>query len=385
MNRAITLLLSLLLLLPLTAAAVEMNGLYWVELSVSDRTEAVRNRAALEGLRQVLMRVSGRRELPAALPAPEQVSAALQEYRYSEVAAAAVETALPDTSETATSAAAVTPPAVGNISESAALPETLPVLMLQLRFDPQVVAQMLTDSGLPVWGSMRPRTLLWLVLEQGSERQLLLTGSDHLAEQLAIKQAQQRGLPLQLPQQSDGVSSSDLWGGFFEQMLQVSQQQQAQAVLVGRLYRDSDSRWQGRWDLYLGREQWHWEAPPSASGGEVVIAGVDNSVDRLAAHYLQPTTRVVSHESRAGEGTALRLLLLDITDLVALQRALDHLQGLQGVEAVVIESLAGSRALLALQGNGSAAVWQQTLALGDTLQPVGEAGLDAMMSYRLLP
>ena len=102
MNRAITLLLSLLLLLPLTAAAVEMNGLYWVELSVSDRTEAVRNRAALEGLRQVLMRVSGRRELPAALPAPEQVSAALQEYRYSEVAAAAVETALPDTSETAT-------------------------------------------------------------------------------------------------------------------------------------------------------------------------------------------------------------------------------------------------------------------------------------------
>lgn len=110
---------------------------------------------------------------------------------------------------------------------------------LRASFDANKINNLFINANLPIWGSLRPQVVLWLVNEEGFARQLLLDNdTSNLA--LVIEQfSAQRGLPITLPKQylsnTDTLSIPDIWGRFQGPIAQASIQYLAEAVVIVRI------------------------------------------------------------------------------------------------------------------------------------------------------
>ena len=81
-------LLAILLLLPLSASAVVVKGLYEAQVSVAGQSPAQQSAAYARGLRQVLLRVSGSRDVleeEKLRPLLDNAESLLQSYQYQTV------------------------------------------------------------------------------------------------------------------------------------------------------------------------------------------------------------------------------------------------------------------------------------------------------------
>lgn len=133
-------------------------------------------------------------------------------------------------------------------------------LNLWIKYDEKAVNKLLQSNDLPVWGHTRPPTLAWVVVTENGRRKLI-SNSDRHALKSAMKMiANKRGLPLSFPLMDltdrGNVSISDIWGNFEDRILQASQRYNAEAVIVGRLYKGTSAEWSTRWSIYQqGRRQ----------------------------------------------------------------------------------------------------------------------------------
>lgn len=163
---------------------------------------------------------------------------------------------------------------------------------LWVSFDGQAIEQVLRNSGQTVWGADRPLTLVWLAVDWGQGRREIISADDPERSQgqgrsinrnkrlrervLAI--AEKRGLPLVFPlldtTDLQGVSFSDIWGGFDERIIDASRRYDANSILIGRI-RPSPSR--ENWSYYFGTEDRSWNGSP-----EVVVSRI---ADLLAAEF----------------------------------------------------------------------------------------------------
>lgn len=213
-----------LLLCCIAAQAVTKTDIYTVTLPVPDQSAEARAAAVTEAFEQVLVKMTGQRDV-AARPEAQALLASpgryLAAFRYEQKTVTDPET-----------------------NESRA--QTL----LQTRFDAQAMARAVREAGLPLWGDERPATLVWLALEDGRQRVLLSAGladdaadepASFGAEALSALQAaaEARGVPLILPlldsQDRAQVAYADVAGGFVERVLAASERYGADAVLVGRV------------------------------------------------------------------------------------------------------------------------------------------------------
>jgi hypothetical protein len=239
--------------IPALALAVDVPTLYTAEVPLDADADNPRDDAYALALREVLTRVSGAEFA--------QNSLALDEL-------------FPD-------------PAAYVIRFRPGTDETLWV-----SFDGDAIEQVLRNSGQSVWGSDRPLTLVWLAVDWGQGNREIIAADDpergaaqgrsinlnkRLRERvLAI--AEQRGLPLVFPlldtTDLQGVTFSDIWGGFDERILDASERYDANSVLIGRI-RPSPAR--ENWSYYFGGEERSWNGPPEAVVGQVA--------DLLAAEF----------------------------------------------------------------------------------------------------
>lgn len=239
--------------LPCFVAAAEVPTLYTAEVPLDAEADDPRADAYARALREVLVRVSG-----AELAANEL----------------AVEELFPD-------------PAAYVIQFRPGSAETLWV-----SFDGNAIEQILRNSGQMVWGGDRPLTLVWLAVDWGQGSREIIGADDperragegrsidlnkRLRERiLAI--AERRGLPLLFPlldtTDLQGVTFSDIWGGFDERIIAASERYDVNSVLIGRI-RPSPNR--ENWSYYFGGSERSWNGPP-----EVVVAQV---ADLLAAEF----------------------------------------------------------------------------------------------------
>jgi len=332
--------------------AVEVKGLYEAEVPVADRSAPARHAALAAALGEVLLKVSGDSVVLGDATLTAEADRLIQEYRYREQ-----------------------PPVA----------DTPPQLALWVQFDPAAVDQRLRSNGIPIWGAVRPLTLAWIAVDRGGQRTLIGAndGGDTMRAALEWESARW-SLPLRLPlldlSDRSRVDVTDIWGGFFQSVLEVSHRYEPQSVLIGRVHRVGSLRWRARWDLLLGEEHWQWEA--EGDRPDVLVAdGVGGSAQRLAQHF------ALSLASQGSE--RLRLSVSAVHDLGGFYRLLDYLGALHGVKGVQLEALNGDTAVLRLDIDGAAEAIVQTLALGDTLvreaQAVAEPPGNEGLAYRLLP
>jgi hypothetical protein len=320
------------------------QDLFEAEVPVTSQQPAERKAAMQQALSEVLVRVTGQRELLRSDrvrllldDAPRHV----QQYRYF------------------------------TVPES-----TPPRLMLRVRFDGDGVRQALREHGIAYWGGAeRPDTLVWLAVEERGRRYIVSAQDETVARKQVQQAAKQRGIPLLFPlmdlQDQTQVRFSDVWGGFFDRVLEASARYDPQAVLIGRLNRSSSGSWAARWSLRVAGNTTAWSDTDAQLAG-VVTAGIDNVADNLASRLAVTDSGTV--------GNRVNVSVEGINTLAAYARVTDYLASLTAVRQLQVEQVAGTSVDYVLQLNGTLQGLTQTITIGTVLEP---AALDTPGTYRV--
>lgn len=116
-------------------------------------------------------------------------------------------------------------------------------LSLVVSFNEDKVNQLFEQANLPLWGSLRPQVLLWLIDEQGARRSIVASDTDSIISSNVNDFSVQRGLPIIMPlmdlTDNEFVVVSDFWGYFPEQIQQASLRYFADTVVVMRVSNSS--------------------------------------------------------------------------------------------------------------------------------------------------
>ena len=304
-------LLVLLLVVAQKLDAVTLENLYQAEVLSESQSDAQRRIDASEGLSQVLMRVSGRsdilqnRVIVAALKTPEQY--------YSEFSYARVEAGNDE-------AAALPQPGLDP------LPAETPRQVMRIRFAPSLIAKILREADLPVWGSNRPSVLSWMAIDDESGRQVLGEANPSLFAKTLNQAARARGVPLLLPlwdlEDSRGVSSSEIWGRFLGRIEAASKRYSPDKILVFRAESEFSNQWRGDWSLGEGG-QWRSGTVYGESQAQLATALVGVLASVLSEQYAVTSTR-----------SEVRLTVEGITEIQDYAEVSRYLEGLTQVMSV---------------------------------------------------
>lgn len=330
-------------LVPAVAGAVSPQHLFEVEMTVPDQLAVSREAAIKPALEEVLVRVAGN----ASVLQTEQAGTLLQnpgkylqQYRYFSV---------PDSQP--------------------------PVLKLWVRFDADLVRQALQQQGLSYWGSERPDTLVWLAVEERGSRYLVSADDDGEVHQQILQAAKQRGVPVLFPlldlEDQSRARFSDIWGGFFDQVLDASARYSPQAVLIGRLNRSISGGWTARWHMVVAGQPSSWTASDNRLES-LLLQGMGDTADRLASRFAV---------TKSGESiTAVTITVSEVNNLAAYARINEYIVSLTSVVNAGVGMVSGAEVEFALELSGNLQDLNRTISIGTVLEPLPD-GMPG--SYRL--
>ncbi|MGH1462141.1 MAG: DUF2066 domain-containing protein [Neptuniibacter sp.] len=234
---------------------------------------------------------------------------------------------------------------------------------LLLDFNSIAVNGLMKHAGYKQLGSQRPTVLIWLASDQTGE-QTYLTAESNVIKRFK-KEADRRGLPLQLPifDLEDQVSLpvSDLWGLFTNSIEKASARYLPDAVLAARLQTSDTGFNQVEW-MILDRSnpQRHSTA---GTLDQVIPELVNLTADQLFSPIVAPVSYDLSHFQ-----SGLAVNISNITKFSDFIQATDYLRSLPIVKTVIPERVKGSDVTVRVALDGSSDLLKQALALEPRLQ-----------------
>lgn len=321
----------------LTVQAVEVSGLYVVDLPVSSQQASVRKEVASIGLERVIRRVSGssgaltQATVQTALQTPERY---LQEFSYF----------------------VATQQSSGKGQR------------LRLQFDRTLVNQLLRQAKQPIWGSNRPNLMMWVAVENKGRR-AVVSNEDTSVWRQAIKRAgNDSGVPILLPLMDlldeSSISVMDVWGLFRDRLEDASRRYRSEAVLGGRLYRTETNQWAGRWLLIFDEEAVSFSTR-GAQKQHCADEALAYVADLMAARYAVDTASETS--------TQIKLGVQGVKGLDDYARLKAYLQGFAMVQDVAVSEVESDRLTLVLTTEGDWHKLKGLIALDRQLLPLAEA------------
>lgn len=352
MKRYIKALAVIICLLPFSAGALRVPGLYTAEVPVTDQSDKARQIAVGTALRMVLVKLTGDRFAGGRAdlaPLVRQAENYVQEFRYREVRAESEDPA--------------------NLQELQ--------LLLSVRFNEDFLNQSMRDLSVPIWGSERPSTLIWMVVEQDRERELISIDSGSPYISVIDNRANQRGIALLFPlldlEDTARLRPGDVWGNFKQPVLDASARYHPDSILTGILTVSGPGIWEARWTAYINDQTHTW-----ITEGDLPDAVLDEGIDGMADILAQMFAR----SSVFTEETTVRLSVSDINNVEQYAQVLKYFESLSSVSNVQVEQVAPGTVTFLLSAHGGSLAVAQAIALGRIMEPIsGSRG----MAYRLLP
>ena len=250
--------------------------------------------------------------------------------------------------------------------------QPVPGGQVRVSFDPGALRRSLDAANLPVWGDDRPRTLVILPADVPVELpslRLPVPGvappaeSARSARQLLLATAASRGVPVVIAAER-GASSRTAEDPLLDAE-STARAAGADLLLVGRRAATGGPA-ALRWTLAQGSDRAQWQGD--------VADGVHGLADRLAARYATAATAA----------RVLRLRVDGIDSFDAYGRVQNYLRRLGLVQSAELQRVTGGTLFFQLTVRGTVQQLNDAFALQHVLQPV--AGLDAgALIYRLTP
>lgn len=335
------------------ATSIE-DGLYRARVVVADESEPARSGGFRAALAQVVVKLSGQRQVLDRSEVTSLLDAAanlVEEYRYHRLPATAAVPA-------ADAVDAAAPP-----EGAAPLPPVPPELTLEVRFAAPTLDAELRRIGVPRWPAERRPVLLWLG-GTDQERSALAP--------LARAALEEWGVPVLEP----------LWDLQDTQALAASASALDPARVAEASRRYEAAHWlllepQIAADAVRGR--WQLGGTAAATGNEVageprawIEAAVNAAVDALASGQAYVPGGQVSVEELGIDG---------IATYDAYRAAIDALDALEMVRGIEVKALAAGRLTLRLQVDGAPGLLQRALAANPNFAEVTDVAAGAGRLY----
>ncbi len=114
------------------------------------------------------------------------------------------------------------------------------------KFDQSKIDALIRKVGASIWGQRRPLTTVWLVVEEGMQRQIINSENATQLSEVLLQSAENRGLPINLPlldeQDLTSVYTSDIWAKFDGVVSKATERYDAEHFIMARMrYVDSFS------------------------------------------------------------------------------------------------------------------------------------------------
>ncbi len=326
------------------ALAEHVADLYVTEIPVTGQGSEARSAAIEKALEKVVVKVSGNRKFSGQGGVRKIVGRAnsyVQQYSYQMLKTR------------------------GNAANNAAGEAAGPDRLLRVRFDEQAVNRQLRQHGIPVWGSSRPSTLVWLGIEQGGRRTLYQPELEQGLRAALEWTASERGLPILFPlmdvEDSSNLQVSDLWGSFEETIRHASDRYLPDVILVGRIRERGANDWTADWSLYQPGEVSNWQTR-SSNKQSVAAEGLEASVDRLALRFAP------RHVEQGA--TSLRIRVSGLNNLADFSMVKDYLQSLGLIEQLDLLAAYPESISFIAQVQGGRDALEKGIMLGGVLEAV---------------
>lgn len=331
--------------------AVEVKNLYVAEIPVLSQSARDLARGAREGLHQVLVRVSGNTGVdsnPAIKGALSRPQNYYYQYSYEKQ---------------------------DREPESSAIRDSRQIL--KIHFEPSAIARLLRQAGLPVWGSNRPSSLVWLAVENETGRILLSDNTSDEMVSLLFIEAKRRGLPILLPlldlDDEANITAAAVWGGFQNKVDNASSRYDPDAIVSGRIYQGADGEWLANW-FYKTDGEWQNVHSLSIHASDVIGDMIDHLADSLAERYALDSSR---------SDVWMRVDAVEqLSDYVQLSKYLENLTPVLEVLPVLVD---GDEILYRLSTEGKVGQLMELISMDRKLLYLGNTDPDSReLQYRWL-
>ncbi|MCH8499574.1 MAG: DUF2066 domain-containing protein [Marinobacter sp.] len=343
-----------------SASAVTVDNLYAAQVDVEGTNREQLRAGYREGLKQVLLRVSGNRavfeheDLDALLRNAENLVQSFQVQR--------------------------SPDGRGQ--------------QLYMTFGAVGVNRALANLDASVWGANRPATLVWVAVDSGQGRQLVtavapvqpgeaVTPEETTWQAALFGAAQSRGVPLLLPgveRAENRVLLSDIWGQFLEPVRQASDDYRYDTLAMIRVSQRGES-WDALWRLEGMGFDLTGRVADAASVEAVAAEIVDTWADAMAARWAIAAGRV-------GETQQVDVVLEGVTDLASYARVQAALRDMAPVNDVGAVRVTGTQMTMRVAFSGEIGQLREHIALDERFVeqeaaqigflPPEESGFDAL-------
>jgi hypothetical protein len=300
-----------------TALAATVPGLYEATVPLAERSERGQSEALQAAMRQVLVRITGRRDAGEDVTLSSLVTEArryVQQFRV-----------------------------VGGNQFFAA-------------FDGAKLERAVTDAGQNVWGHERPATLVILVDDVAKR---VVTESDTASDlrNTFLRGATLRGLPVRWPNASRPIDYSVATASAPEALQAAAVSYDADAVLVGRAIGSAATGWQVRWTLTRDGEHNQWRGSP------------EDGAQGAADWFVQSFAR-----TPASDGGDVAITVNGVASLRAYASVTEFLESLSLVRSLSVDQLSGDTVVYRARVQGDVERLGRAIELGGRLERLASAG-----------
>ncbi|NQZ89193.1 MAG: DUF2066 domain-containing protein [Colwellia sp.] len=369
-------------------SAVEVKNLYNAKVIVNSQTDSERQRALQQAMRAVVLKVGGQQ----ALLSNSTIKKGLKNYsRY-----------------------------VANYRYQRKSDKT----ELLVSFDEGKINQLFEQASAPIWGSLRPQILLWLVEENGLQRTTISNAtyssfSDNNTSQVSYNFpvsvenfSTLRGLPIVMPLMDltdmNTISTFDVWGRFAEQVQAASQRYNPESIIIIRLSNSSLVPEQAYYEeieaCLLCQEKpqsyaldWSFIADAQSYNSDKIGAQIFGEIsygtapDKLLEQALSIISDKIYQKYALNSGVD-KDYVIDVANISSLRNFIEverFLQQLSSVKSVKLLKASGNnrRFELALKSSGQAflALLKLNQQLDHFVDPLAEKVVDAVPVFYWKP
>ncbi len=291
------------------------EALFKVEISVTSQTEKERENNTQQALLRLLTKVTGLKNIPRS----EEVLASLKE--------------------------------PGRFYSGFSYKENTETqdFTITYNFDKNLVLDLVRESNLPYWWSDRPRVVVWLALEEGSEK-ILSSSDNHIFQALLRERADERGISLKLPimdvEDRRLISYKELRSGLAYNIDAASVRYSSNISLIGKVEASElsfdEPYFDGSWEFWFEDEHFNVDFE-TLSARESAQIGVDLIADIFAARFA-----VFS-----GSEKKYNWIITGITDLSKYVGLKNYFENLEIIDEFFISNLSRDQVTLNISSRAS--------------------------------